>query len=104
MVCWNNYTITTNKNLTVTGDTVLHLYGTHVSGSGAATQALHTGTAGVTIRLNGNVDLITTYEPGIEDDYGANVLYINNGAQAILGNSNSTTRIWSIAASPDAIS
>ena len=104
VVCWNNYTITTNRNLTVNGDTVLHLYGTHVNGSEAATQALHTDTNGVTIRLNGNVDLITTYTPGIKDDYGANVLYINNGAEAILGNLDSTTRIWSIAASPDAIS
>ena len=104
VVSWNNYTITTSNNLTVEGDTILHLYGTHAVGSGDSTQALHSGTNGVVIRLNGNVDLVTRYALGIEDDYGANVLYVNNGAKAILGNSGSTTRIWSIAASPDALS
>ena len=103
----NNFTVSAGANLTVTGNTSIHLWAEELdTGSwDQATHALFTDTPGTIITLKGDVDLQIEYSPKLVDKYGANALYLSReNIQATLGSEGTTTRIWSIAASPDAIS
>lgn len=102
----SNFTVIVAADLTVTGATKIHLTSNELAdGWDQATHALYSSTAGTTIALKGNVDLSIQYSPELIDVYGANTLYLTGkDIQATLGSEGTKTRIWSIAASPDAIS
>ena len=103
----SNFTVNAKADLTVEGNTSIHLWAEElIAGSyGQATHALFTNTPGTKITLKGDVDLQIEYAPTLVDEYGANALYLSGeNIQATLGSEGTTTRIWSIAASPDAIS
>lgn len=103
----SNFTVNAKADLTVEGNTSIHLWAEElIAGSyGQATHALFTNTPGTKITLKGDVDLQIEYAPTLVDEYGANALYLSGeNIQGTLGSEGTTTRIWSIAASPDAIS
>lgn len=100
-----------DSTLTVDGKTSIQLFADKViSNYGEATHALYAENSDKTvINLNGDVDIKIQYTTALKDQFGANALYINggsltNGASVTLGNAGTTTRIWSIASIPDAIS
>lgn len=109
-VAGSNFTLNIQNSLDVAGDTQVWINSDEVA-SGAwngATHAFyvvgsHTKDT-VEVRLNGNVDLRNTHANDIDSTYGANTLYAQQNTFISLGNPNSTTRIYSIASIPDAIS
>lgn len=104
-VSHDNFTINVqNATLEVTGDTFIHIK-TEEPSSGEGTHALHVIGQNASVTLKGDVDIENRQSPETTAaNYGANSVYVQQGAQLIIGNPSSTTRIWSIAETPDAVS
>ena len=94
--------------MTVDGNTHIELEALrYVGGTDSGSNALYATGAGSRIDLKGNVTINIHHNVPAEnltETVGANNVYANYGATINLGSPGTTTKIWSIALKPDAIS
>lgn len=109
-VAWDRYTVNVSngQTLTVDGNTYIELEALrNDGGNDSGSNALYAVGSGSRIDLKGDVTINIHHnvpKENLEDTVGANNVYAKSGATINLGSSGTTTKIWSIALKPDAIS